>query len=72
MPGTKGNRNATKHGVHGYLAVGTLPKGASYIRRRADTRSLLFCRRLLTASPKQSQISQILATFPLGPRVAFG
>ena len=34
MPGTKGNRNAMTHGKYGYLALGTLPKGASYIRRQ--------------------------------------
>jgi hypothetical protein len=32
-PGSCGNQNATRHGVFGYLAVGTLPKGASWIRR---------------------------------------
>jgi hypothetical protein len=34
MPGKLGNRNAAKHGVYGYLAIGSLPKGASYIRRQ--------------------------------------
>ena len=33
MSAPKGNRNRTTHGVHGYLAIGSLPKGASYIRR---------------------------------------
>ena len=33
MPANKGNRNRTTHGVYGYLAIGSLPKGASYIRR---------------------------------------
>ena len=28
-----GNRNATRHGVYGFLALGRLPKGASYVRR---------------------------------------
>ena len=33
MPGTQGNRNRTTHGTRGFLALGSLPKGASYIRR---------------------------------------
>ena len=33
MAAPKGNRNRTTHGKHGYLATGSLPKGASYIRR---------------------------------------
>lgn len=33
MPGKQGNRNAEKHGVYGYLTIGSLPRGASYIRR---------------------------------------
>jgi hypothetical protein len=33
MPGTKGNRNATRNGRYGWLALGSLPKGASYVRR---------------------------------------
>lgn len=28
-----GNSNAQRHGVYGFLAIGRLPKGASYIRR---------------------------------------
>lgn len=32
-PGKIGNVNALKHGVRSYLAIGKLPKGASYIRR---------------------------------------
>lgn len=28
-----GNRNATTHGSRGWLALGSLPKGASYVRR---------------------------------------
>jgi len=27
------NRNATRHGIRGYLAVGSLPRGSSYVRR---------------------------------------
>ncbi|QDU30602.1 hypothetical protein ETAA8_57480 [Anatilimnocola aggregata] len=34
MPGPKGNRNRTTHGTYGFLAIGSLPKGASYIRRQ--------------------------------------
>jgi len=33
MPAPPQNRNATKSGLYGYLAIGSLPKGASYIRR---------------------------------------
>ena len=33
MPGTQGNRNRTTHGTRGFLSLGSLPKGASYIRR---------------------------------------
>lgn len=33
MAGQIGNRNATTHGMRGFLAIGTLPKGAAYIRR---------------------------------------
>ena len=29
----KGNRASLKHGTYGFLAIGSLPKGASYIRR---------------------------------------
>lgn len=34
MPGTLGNRNAVTHGIYSFLAMGSLPKGASYIRRQ--------------------------------------
>ncbi len=33
MPAPTGNRNRTTHGRRGFLALGTLPKGAAYIRR---------------------------------------
>ena len=33
MPGTRGNRNATRNGKYGWLAIGSLPVGASYVRR---------------------------------------
>ena len=33
MPGKPGNRNATRNGRYGWLAIGSLPVGASYIRR---------------------------------------
>jgi len=33
VPTRLGNRNATRHGVYGFLAIGSLPKGASYVRR---------------------------------------
>lgn len=35
MAGQSGNTNAQRHGCHGYLTLGRLPKGASYIRRLA-------------------------------------
>lgn len=28
-----GNRNALQHGVHSFLAIGRMPRGASYVRR---------------------------------------
>jgi hypothetical protein len=33
MPAPVGNQNRTVHGVRGYLALGSLPRGARYIRR---------------------------------------
>ena len=31
MPGQPGNRNAMRHGVYSYLALGRMPKGCGYI-----------------------------------------
>ena len=33
MAGKIGNSNAQTHGLYGYLAIGSLPKGCSYIRK---------------------------------------
>lgn len=33
MPAPIANKNAATHGAYSYLALGSLPKGASYIRR---------------------------------------
>jgi len=34
MPAPVANLNAQKHGLYAFLALGSLPKGASYIRRQ--------------------------------------
>lgn len=41
----RGNRNAFKHGVYGFLALGRLPAGASYVARQLNE-----LRRALTAA----------------------
>ena len=52
----KGNRNAVRSGVHSFLALGRLPKGASYVGRQLNE-----LRRALRAAVEQAHGSVTLS-----------
>jgi hypothetical protein len=60
MPAPKGNRNRTAHGIYGYLATGSLPKGASYIRRQLGNFERELRRRVLEKRGEVSVLSAAL------------